>query len=312
VDEKFSDVKIDTLTEKSFVRFQRSSDILTMLNLGIDDRDPGGIKDAVIGKQSLSLQQLIDVANPSGLTIEKLVADNEIYEEKVLAQTASLFRAQSILSNALNCRKGTFEAKTVLDCVISIVSSAGRFANFNIELAALALKDFPKTLEFMQAKFTDEKFDYLVENSDQIDSFSNEDLVAEVEDFVSIHGHAMPFVSMAVAGKILSYESTLLALDRLLETEELKTSDAVQFELIVHVASLYRTNRVDKEGIENIVKKYGKHSNSVSFLRYIYFLYSRFIPIDTKDRQWLSSTLKVSLSSLRFNQKDMRKKHRLE
>lgn len=306
VNQKFHEVSNEEILHTDLVYFERSTEIAEALSI----RDEGSrIKELSDRFVPEEVRDLAEIPDPYNLSIDRLLLSDESFDERFLNDTASMFRAQSVLANALNCRQGTFQALQVHRCVEAILNASRRYAKFNVHIANLALSDLNKTLNILKDRYADEDFGYTNPSASKIAKVRNEITAENLDQFVDIHGRQLPFVSMSVAGRILGHENTLMSLEGLNTILKEKGQHSLVTSMVAHVARLYKDVKLNREEITSIIDEYGEKSAVADYLRYVYFLYSRFMPIDDRDQQWLNKKLKVKLSSMRFNQRKMLPKH---
>ena len=130
-----------------------------------------------------------------------------------------------------------------------------------------------------------------------------------LDRFVDVHGRILPFAAIAVAGKVMAHENTLRALENLRLVSHERGKETMLLDLSSHVAALYKDVEIDKSAIAALLEEYGDDSPVCDFLRYIYFVYSRFMPVSDSDIQWITKNLKISNDAVRFNQRHILPKH---
>jgi len=193
----------------------------------------------------------------------------------------SLFRMQSIIGNAINTRQGTFKRDIILKCVHSLIKSSGRFAHEN-------LKQTRKLL-------------------------GNLDTAIKIQDEINFHGRWAIISSQGVLGRVLSQNNTNIALQELYQNEENNSEKGNDFNynylMAYGVSSLWQSGKINKVFYDNVMEKHGDIGFVRDVLSFSIFVFSRYMPISVKDRQWLSSKLRMRLQSFRYRQRKLLPKH---
>lgn len=212
-----------------------------------------------------------------------------------MGQVNSLFRIQSILSQALSTRSGTFKRDTVVLTVESMVKASGRFCRTNLAVAEQIIADPDEWILNVRESFP----------NDDLSTEERSNKILKIFSFWSI------MLSQGGMARLLREPHAIAAL-RILHKEHeldvdgnLSSDEAFNFSSILCVAEMWSSGTVDKEKIEKFIAQYGKTSSFTEMLRFSIFVFSHYNPIDVKTRQWMSQTLRIQLKSTRFVQRNL-------
>ena len=225
----------------------------------------------------------------------------------------SLFRMQSIIGNAINTRQGTFKRDIILKCVNSLIRSSGRFAHENLNQTRKLLGNLDKAIEQTSNKFPKEDFEYLEEGSEQYTRQKSSFISAKIQDEINFHGRWAIISSQGVLGRVLSQNNTNIALQELYQKEvkESKKRDDFNYNYLMAygISSLWQSGKINREFYDTVLEKHGDIGFVRDVLSFSIFVFSRYMPISVKDRQWLSNKLRMKLQSFRYRQRKLLPKH---
>lgn len=223
-----------------------------------------------------------------------------------LDEMNSLFRLQSVLSSCLNLRPGTFDRETILITVDSIIKSAGRFACTNIYISSQFFADPQQGIEELRKEISS------IPGADGEElAIDDSEIRKLAEQFVTFFSWWSVVASQGVLGRFLSAPNTVRALQHLHQTEELDEKGVPvpekQFNFLsaLGVAKLWQEGRVDTDFFDRKMAQYGDHTALADVYRFAFFVYSRYMPVDYAERQWLNDKLRIPLKGIRYRQRNM-------
>nr|WP_137830559.1 toll/interleukin-1 receptor domain-containing protein [Methylobacterium sp. L1A1] len=218
------------------------------------------------------------------LEIEKNVQDADSYMKSVNA----LLRIHSIIGQILNARTGTYDAKLIMECITRMVQASGRYASLNHAIATVLFYDRANQVDAVSALYPKSKL------SDD----EKYEKVSRIFAFWSV------YMSHAGLARYLGQEHSIRALTKLAaqheqgETVTAKGNIPYNYSLVLLVARLYHTGRIDKEYVEDCAKRYGEESSIMAILRVVMHIYAYYFPLEIEDKQWLAEKLKMSMKKL--------------
>ncbi|MCJ2069241.1 toll/interleukin-1 receptor domain-containing protein [Methylobacterium sp. J-030] len=216
--------------------------------------------------------------------IEDGATDADSYMKSVNA----LLRIHSIIGQILNSRTGTYDARLILDCITRMVQASGRYASLNHAIATVLLHDKENQKDviskiYHKSKLTDEE---------------KYEKVTRIFAFWSI------YLSHAGLARYLGQEHSIRALAKLSSKYEngdaltLKGNIPYNFSFVLLVARLYHTGKIDKDYVEDCLRRYGDESSIMALLRVVMHIYAYYFPLEIEDKQWIAGKLKMSLKKI--------------
>lgn len=295
LDSKFGDVSEWELNVQSEKSINLSNEILKLTQ-----KDSGAKEERIRALQ----QENKDIIQNSEKVVESYLHPFSITSSKIddieetesfMGQVNSLFRIQSILSQAFSTRSGTFSRTTVYTVVDSMVRAAGRFSRLNLSVADQILADPDAWILGVR------------------DAFPNDDLstIERSEKLLKIFSFWSVVLAQGGVARLLQEPHAIAALKLLHKDYELNSAGEISddkgfnYSSILCISELWATGKIDKPKLENMVKQYGKNSPFAEILRYSLFVFSHYHSVDTSTRQWLSSSMDISLKSTRFVQRKL-------
>jgi TIR domain len=231
------------------------------------------------------------------------VADSEFVEgmngkdidsESYMKSVNALLRIHSVIGQILSSRSGTFPAKVMLDCIERMVRASGRYAYLNHAIATILLQDKEQSLLDV---------DKAIDN----DSLSPEEKLHKVGRIFAFWSVYLSQVGLA---RHLSREHSIRALEILVEEKENFVCDIdlipFNFTSVLIVSKLYHSGSINRDEVEDCIKKYGVDSALVALFRAAVNIYSHYMPITIEDKQWISGKLNISLKKIVQNTKKVR------
>ena len=212
-----------------------------------------------------------------------------------MGQVNSLFRIQSILSQVLSTRSGTFKRDTVILTVDAMIKASGRFCRLNLSVAEQIIADPDGWILGVK------------------EAFPNDDLTTEARSnkLLKIFSFWSVVLSQGGVARLLREPHSIAALKILHKEHELGPDNTLaedegfNFSSVLCVAELWSSGKIDKEKIQNLVTLYGKESSFTEMLRFSLFVFSHYNSIDPTTRQWLSSSMNIHLKSTRYAQRKL-------
>ncbi len=235
--------------------------------------------------------------------------DETAKDDHYLSDMKRLFRLQSILANSLNVRSGTFGKDIMVDTVKAIVQASGRFAHTNLFIASQFVADPEKEIAKIKLEFKSEINDTLKASQDEDDFVK-----ALAQRYLDYFSWWSINISQGYIGRILSAANTVRVLESLHEKEELTESKELMENQPYNYASALGTSRiwsqsnVDTAFYEKKLSLYGKNHPLFEIYLLSLYVFSRTMPLNPKERQWLTSTFKISMTGIRYRQIGMPKK----
>lgn len=311
LDEKFSFQKPYEITEKSFFELDFKSTMLENLELSNDLRKDrlSAIEQKYDSRKFNTSDDAAAISNPYAPSLKALVSSDASDKNTFIDEMYSLFRLQSVVGSALNTRQGTFFGKTILECTRSIVESAGRFANVNLEMAKTIIANMNDVVDVVMDKFPEEDFSYLVEGSDIYNREINFFVANNIQSLLRVHGQWSILSSNCVAGRILAQKNTFEALNRLSKIEE--SGDNINYQITEGISKLFYQNKIDRQYYSDVINRSSETSFKVQALGFSIYAYSRFMPIEYDDAQWLTQKFNFKTGIIRTQQRKLTKKHKV-
>lgn len=214
----------------------------------------------------------------------------------------SLFRLQSIAATALSVRAGTIPREKVVETVDSIIQAAGRFCHVNFQIAREIYKHSEAAIGLMRAE-ADRMIDSEIRRDSEKYERSTRSIVADRLLYATdYHRRWCVVISHGFVGRILSEFTPSRAL-RQLSDEELKGDDSrMNFSVTSAVSDTWRESHIDKSRLSDLIARFGENSAFVRVLRFCLFSYTKYLPIDDGEVEFLSSKFGISPKSLKANQ----------
>jgi len=199
----------------------------------------------------------------------------------------ALMRVHSVIGQILVSRSGTFDSKTMLDCITRMVQASGRYIALNHAISAVLLFDRKGSLEEVD-RFYDRP------------GLTKEEKLDKVERLFSFWS---VYLSQAGLARYLSHDHAIRALKMLAgryeSTDQFKTGHIpFNFTSVLIIASLYRNGTLERDLFEKAIEKYGENSAFIPFLRLAVHFYAYYMPLSIQDKQWLGSKLKMPVTRL--------------
>jgi len=199
----------------------------------------------------------------------------------------ALMRIHSVIGQILASRSGTFDSKTLVDCITRMVRASGRYVALNHAIAAVLVYDKQKGLVEVDRAFDNARM-------------SREEKFDKVERIFSFWS---VYISQAGLARYLSQDHAIRAL-RILAGKFENADDyhgrniPFNFTSVFIIASLYSTGTLDRDMFEAAIEKYGDKSALLSILRVAVHFYSYYMPLSIQDKQWLGNKLGMPLQKL--------------
>ena len=214
----------------------------------------------------------------------------------------SLFRLQSIAANALSVRAGTIPRAKVVETVESIVQAAGRFCHVNFQIAREIYENSDTAIESMKAdaeKLIDAEIRRDSEKFERIAHSVVADRILYATDY---HRRWCVVISHGYVGRILSEFAPSTALRQLSDAELAADDPELNFSVTSAVSDTWRRSNIDKARLNELIVQYGENSAFVRVLRFCLFSYTKYLPIDDGEVEFLNSKFGISPKSLKANQ----------
>lgn len=204
--------------------------------------------------------------------------------DSYMKSTNALMRIHSVIGQILASRSGTFDSKTVLDCITRMVQASGRYIALNHAIAAVLIYDRHASKAEVDAAY----------DSSTLSSEEKFEKVERLFSFWSV------FISQAGLARYLSHDHAIRALKMLVgrhESDDDKKGRRIPFNFssVLLIASLYRDGRLDKELFSKTLEKYGDKSAIIPLIRVAVHFYSYYMPLSIGDKQWLATKLRMPL-----------------
>ena len=295
LDSKFSEVKEWKLNIQSEKSINISNEVLELTQ---KDSDANEERIRALQEENKSIIQNSEKVVESYLhpfSIQSSKIDDIEETESFMGQVNSLFRIQSILSQAFSTRSGTFGKTTVYMVVDSMVRAAGRFSRLNLSVAEQILADPDGWILGVREAFP----------NDDLSTNERASKLLKIFSFWSI------IMAQGGVARLLQEPHAIAALKLLHKDFELndngKINDekAFNFSSILCISELWATGEINKSKLEKLVKEYGKNSPFTEIIRYSLFVFSHYHSVDTQTRQWLSKSMNIGLKSTRFVQRKL-------
>ncbi|MCA1512668.1 toll/interleukin-1 receptor domain-containing protein [Bradyrhizobium sp. NBAIM01] len=216
--------------------------------------------------------------------LEVAAIDHDSYMRSVNA----LLRTHSVIGQILSGRSGTFSAGLVIDCITRMVKASGRYVSLNHAIAAVLIYDREKSMEEIRTAF-------------RADSSSLEERFEKVK---RIFAFWSVYISHAGLARYLNQEHSIRALEKLAAEHESADKKTVagntpfNFTLVMLVAHLYSSGKINRKEIENAIQIYGEHSSIIALLRVVIHMYAYYMPLTIEDKQWVSQKLRMPLKKI--------------
>ncbi|WP_345820591.1 hypothetical protein ABC766_00605 [Methylobacterium fujisawaense] len=216
--------------------------------------------------------------------VDDEAADAESYMKSVNA----LLRIHSIIGQILNSRTGTYDAKLILDCITRMVQASGRYAYLNNAIATVLFHDKENQKDNISKIY----------DKPRLSDEEKYEKVTRIFAFWSV------YLSHAGLARYLSQEHSIRALARLSskheggESRTAKGNIPYNFSLVLVIARLYHTGKIDKDYVEDCLKRYGDDSAIMSLLRVVMHIYAYYFPLEIEDKQWIATKLNMSLKRI--------------
>jgi hypothetical protein len=213
---------------------------------------------------------------------------NQLDGDSYMRSVNALLRTHSVIGQILSGRSGTFSANIILDCITRMVKASGRYVSLNHAIATVLIYDKDKSIVDIDQVI---KGDKLTEEE-------------KYEKFTRIFAFWSVYISHAGLARYLTQHHSIRALQRLaekFENESFKTERGnipFNFTLVMLVARLYHTGKIDRDEIETCVEKYGEHSSLMALLRVVMHIYAYYMPLSIEDKQWISNKLQMPLKRI--------------
>jgi hypothetical protein len=214
--------------------------------------------------------------------------DVSIDQDSYIKSVNALLRTHSVIGQILGARSGTFSAQFVLDCITRMVQASGRYVSLNHAIAAVLIFDREGSVQEIGEAIRDERL-----TPEQ-----------KYEKVMRIFAFWSVYLSHAGLARYLNQDHTIRALELLAEkyeNDDAKTADGnvpFNFTFVKVVARLYKSRRIDKKEIDDIVKRYGENSSLMSLLRVVFHIYAYYMPFAIEDKQWVSQKLRMSITKI--------------
>jgi hypothetical protein len=224
--------------------------------------------------------------------IVEIIMPEEIGADSYMKSLNALMRIHSVLGQILSSRSGTFDSRTMVKCITRMVQASGRYVALNHAIAAVLIYDKQKSLDEVDRAYDNQKL-------------SKEEKYEKVERIFSFWS---VYVSQAGLARYLSQDHAIRALRFLVgENENPDTHKGrpipFNYTSVLLIASLYRNGSLDKELFEKAIEKYGEKSSLISILRVAIHFYSYYMPLDIREKQWLSTKLSMPLERIEVQQR---------
>ncbi len=295
LDTKFEDVGDWKLDYKSQKSMNLSKEVLRLTQ---NDSDANEARIKALQEENQDIiqnsEKMVEAyLHPFSLNQSRL--DDIEETDTFMGQVNSLFRIQSILSQVLSTRSGTFRKDTVILTVEAMVKAAGRFSRLNLSVAEQIIADPDGWILGVREAFP----------NDDLSTAERSKKLLKIFSFWSV------MLSQGGVARLLKEPHAVAALKILHKENELDsdgnlTSDKpFNFSTILCVAELWSSGKIDKVKIEKFTTEYGKDSPFTEMLRFSLFIFSHYNSIDTQTRQWLNSAMNINLKATRFVQRNL-------
>jgi hypothetical protein len=217
--------------------------------------------------------------------VKQMSADT-IGADSYMKSINALMRVHSVIGQILASRSGTFDAKTMLDCITRMVQASGRYIALNHAISAVLIYDRDKALDEV-----DRAYDSALSKDEKLTK------VERIFSFWSV------YLSQAGLARYLSHDHAVRALKilsgRLENQDQFKRGHVpFNFTSVLAIASLYKDNELDRVLFEKILEKYGEHSAIIPLLRVAVHFQSYYLPLSIQDKQWLGAKLKMQVKRI--------------
>jgi hypothetical protein len=198
----------------------------------------------------------------------------------------ALLRTHSVVGQILNGRAGTYGAPLIMECIAKMVQASGRYASLNHAIATILIFD-PDMAEYSASTVL------------KIEDMTSEEKRKKI---VRIFAFWSVYLSQTGLARYLSQEHSMRALERLAEKFEHEKDDhghyPYNFTSVLLIARLYESGKIDKAGIEAAISKYGSESSIFAIIRVTIFMYSYYMPMSIKDKQWVAVRLGIPVRAI--------------
>lgn len=215
----------------------------------------------------------------------------DIDDNSYIRSVNALLRIHSIIGHILNARQGTYSKSLILKIITSMVEASGRYASLNHAIAALLIFKDKDAIEGVKEAYS----------GDDDDFDSKFDRISRIFGFWSV------YLSQAGLARYLSGDHTIKALSELVESNERGTNNTsslvpYNYTSVYLIAKLYNEKKFDHSEIEKTINLYGDQSALVTLLRTASFIYSYYMPLDYKEKQWMTNKLSMNSERLQTQQ----------
>lgn len=214
------------------------------------------------------------------------IPEDRVDTDSYLKSVNALMRTHSVIGQILSSRSGTYGANLVLDCISKMVQASGRYASLNHAIATVLMFD-PEAAE---------KSANAVLRVDDLTSEEKQKKVMRIFAFWSV------YLSQTGLARYLNQEHSIRALSKLVEVHEADKYDdghfPFNFTSVLLIAKLYNTGSIDRNALSDAIDKYGRDSSLFAVIRAAIHIYSYYMPMSIKDKQWISQQLGIPLRAI--------------
>lgn len=210
-----------------------------------------------------------------------------IDQDSYMNSLNALMRVHSVIGQILASRSGTFDSKTMLDCITRMVQASGRYIALNHAISAVLVYDRQGSLDEVDRAYDSP-------------GLSKEEKLEKVERIFSFWSVYLSQVGLA---RYLSHDHAIRALKMLAgkyENADIHKNGNIPFNFtsVLILASLYKNSSLERDLFDKAIEKYGDKSALVPILRVAVHFYSYYMPLSIQDKQWLGAKLKMPVKKI--------------
>lgn len=309
LDQKFSKSKRWKLCDDDIIAVTLEKSLIEGLSFSEDVRKERlkTISSDVTSSANFDANTAADLVGAYSSSLSSVLSNDDTADGTFLGELNSLFRLQSIVGTALNTRRGTFPGNVITRCVDSVVKSTGRFGNVNLAIANSIVSDLNSAIDIAKESFPYDEYDFLEKGSTQMDRQVDLFAADNVSRMVKMYGEWTILTTNCGTGRILSHDSSLMGLEVLKDTCDDDT--VINYKAIHAVSQLYNKNSIDRKYLTDFLKDHDRNSLAFNIVGLGVYMYSRFMPISTENKNWISSKFGISMKAIQRRQRKFLPKH---